>query len=101
LELREADDVLGRNRRLLRLAKEFERTGLTFDLTVQRTKVFPVSRISRLVLRTGWNSARKAANEQDSQKLMALIKQITALLDAKQERLIEKESQGLKSERTD
>ena len=43
----------------------------------------------------------QAANEQDSQKLMALIKQITALLDAKQERLIEKDSQGLKSERTD
>jgi hypothetical protein len=35
----------------------------------------------------------QAANEQDSQKLMVLIKQITALLDAKQERLIEKESQ--------
>ena len=36
----------------------------------------------------------QAANEQDSQKLMALIKQITALLDAKQERLIEKDSQS-------
>jgi hypothetical protein len=35
----------------------------------------------------------QAANEQDSQKLMELIKQITALLDAKQERLIEKDSQ--------
>ena len=35
----------------------------------------------------------QAANEQDSQKLMALIKQISALLDAKQERLIEKDSQ--------
>ena len=35
----------------------------------------------------------QAANEQDSQKLMELIKQITALLDAKQERLIEKSSQ--------
>ena len=43
----------------------------------------------------------QAANEQDSRKLMALIQQITALLDAKQERSIEKESQGLKSERTD
>jgi uncharacterized membrane protein YdfJ with MMPL/SSD domain len=43
----------------------------------------------------------QAANEQDSQKLMALIKQITALLDAKRERLTEKDSQGLKSERTD
>ncbi len=43
----------------------------------------------------------QAANEQDSQKLMALIKQITALLDAKQERLIESDSQRLKSERTD
>jgi len=43
----------------------------------------------------------QAANEQDSQKLMALIKQITALLDAKQERLIEKDSQRLKSEGTD
>jgi hypothetical protein len=43
----------------------------------------------------------QAANEQDSQKLMALIKQITALLDAKQERLIEKDSQRLRSERID
>jgi hypothetical protein len=32
---------------------------------------------------------------------MALINQITALLDAKQERLIEKDSQGLKLEGTD
>jgi hypothetical protein len=40
----------------------------------------------------------QAANEQDSRKLMALIQQITALLDAKQTRLIEKDSQGLKSE---
>jgi hypothetical protein len=43
----------------------------------------------------------QAATEQDSQKLMALIGQITALLHAKQKRLIEKDSQGLKSERTD
>jgi hypothetical protein len=43
----------------------------------------------------------QAANEQDSQKLMALIKQITTLLDAKQERLIEKDSQRFRSERTD
>jgi hypothetical protein len=43
----------------------------------------------------------QAANEQDSQKLMALIKQITTLLDAKQTRLIEKDSQRLKLERTD
>jgi hypothetical protein len=42
----------------------------------------------------------QAANEQDSQKLMALIKEITALLEAKQERLIEKDSQRLKSEPT-
>jgi hypothetical protein len=35
----------------------------------------------------------QAANEQDSQKLMALIKQITALLDAKPERVIEKDLQ--------
>ena len=35
----------------------------------------------------------QAANEPDSQKFMALIEQITALLDAKQERLIEKDSQ--------
>jgi len=42
-----------------------------------------------------------AATEQDSRKLMALIDQITALLDGKQERLIEKDSQDLKSERTD
>jgi len=31
----------------------------------------------------------QAANEQDSRKLMALINQISALLDAKHERLIE------------
>ena len=43
----------------------------------------------------------QAAKEQDSQKLMALIKQIAALLDAKQERLVERDSQRLKSERTD
>ena len=43
----------------------------------------------------------QAANEQDSRKLMALIQQITALLDAKQERLAERDSQHLKSERTD
>jgi uncharacterized membrane protein YdfJ with MMPL/SSD domain len=44
----------------------------------------------------------QAANEQDSQKLMALIKQIITLLDAKQGRLIERDSQCfLKSERTD
>ena len=36
----------------------------------------------------------QAATEQDSRKLMALIDQITALLDAKQERLIEKDSQA-------
>jgi hypothetical protein len=42
----------------------------------------------------------QAAAEQDSRKLMALIDQITALTDAKQ-RLIEKDSQGLRSERTD
>jgi len=35
----------------------------------------------------------QAADEKDSQKLMALIKQITALLDAKHERLIEEDSQ--------
>ena len=35
----------------------------------------------------------QAANEQDSQKLMALIKQITTLLNAKQKRLIEKDPQ--------
>jgi hypothetical protein len=43
----------------------------------------------------------RAANEQDSQKLMALIKQIAALLDTNQERLSEKDSQRLKSERID
>jgi hypothetical protein len=42
----------------------------------------------------------QAANEQDSRKLMALIKQITSLLDAKQERLTD-DSQRLESERTD
>jgi len=36
-----------------------------------------------------------------TEKLMALIKQITALLDVKRERLAEKDSQRLKSERTD
>jgi hypothetical protein len=41
----------------------------------------------------------QAANEQDSEKLMALIKQIAALLDTKPEQLIEKDSQRLKSER--
>ena len=40
----------------------------------------------------------QAANEQDSQKLMALIERITALLEAKQERLIENDSQRLKSD---
>jgi hypothetical protein len=43
----------------------------------------------------------QAAKEQDSQKLMALIKQIAALLDAEQERLVERDSQCLESERTD
>ena len=42
----------------------------------------------------------QAANEQDSQKLMALIEQITALLGAKQERLNEKDSHRLKSKPT-
>jgi hypothetical protein len=35
----------------------------------------------------------QAANEQDSQKLMALIREIAALLEAKRERLIERDSQ--------
>jgi hypothetical protein len=43
----------------------------------------------------------QAANEQDSEKLMALIKQITAILDINQKRLIEEDSQRLKSERID
>ena len=43
----------------------------------------------------------QAANETDSRKLMALIQQITALLDAKQEPLIEKDSRPFRSERTD
>jgi hypothetical protein len=43
----------------------------------------------------------QAANEQDSEKLMALIRQIAALLDTKQEPLTETDSQGLKSERID
>ena len=42
----------------------------------------------------------QAAHEQDSQKLMALIREIAALLGAKQERLNEKDSQRLKSEPT-
>ena len=44
---------------------------------------------------------QNAQTEQDSLRLMVLIDQITALLDAKQERMIEKDSQGLKSERTE
>jgi hypothetical protein len=43
----------------------------------------------------------QAANEQDSEKLMELIKQITAILDINQKRLIEKDSQRLKPERID
>jgi hypothetical protein len=43
----------------------------------------------------------QAAAEQDSRKLMALITQITALPDTKQERLIEKDSQRVKPERID
>jgi hypothetical protein len=43
----------------------------------------------------------QAANAQDSEKLMALIKQIAALLDTKQQRLTETDSQRLKSERLD
>lgn len=43
----------------------------------------------------------QAAEEQDSQKLMALIKEISALLETKQERLIQKNSQGLKSQPND
>jgi hypothetical protein len=39
----------------------------------------------------------QAANEQDSRRLMALIRQISALLDAKQQRFIEID----KRERTD
>jgi hypothetical protein len=46
-------------------------------------------------------TVRPSRQRQDSRKLMALIKQITALLDAKQERVIEKDSQRLKLERTD
>jgi hypothetical protein len=42
----------------------------------------------------------QAANEQDSQKLMALIREIAAILDAKRERLIERNSQRLNSEPT-
>lgn len=40
----------------------------------------------------------QAANEQDSHKLMALIKRIAALLDTNRERLTEKDSQRLESE---
>ena len=35
----------------------------------------------------------QAANEQDSQKLMALIREIAALLEDKRERLIKRDSQ--------
>jgi len=41
----------------------------------------------------------QAANEQDSRKLMALIKQIAALLGTKQE--LENDSQRLKPQRRD
>ena len=43
----------------------------------------------------------QAANEQDSEKLMVLIKQITALLDAKEKRLTERDEEGLKLNRID
>jgi len=43
----------------------------------------------------------QAANEQDSQKLMALIREITELLETKQELLVGRDSQRLQSERTD
>jgi hypothetical protein len=69
--------------------------------------------MARFVLRVSWRNGvmrentekwmelcAQAANEQDSQRLMALIQQITALLDAKQERLIERDSQRLQSEPT-
>jgi hypothetical protein len=39
---------------------------------------------------------KEAANEQDSQKLLALIREIAALLETKRERLIERDSQRLK-----
>ena len=42
----------------------------------------------------------QAANEHDSQKVMALIREIAALLDAKRERLIERDSQHSRSEST-
>jgi hypothetical protein len=42
----------------------------------------------------------QAANEQDLKKLMALIGQITSLLDVKQTRRLEEDSQSLKSEPT-
>jgi hypothetical protein len=43
----------------------------------------------------------QAANEHNPQKLMALIKQIAAILDINQKRLIERDSQRLESERSD
>jgi hypothetical protein len=42
----------------------------------------------------------QAANERDSQKLMALIREINELLETKRERLVERGSQRLQSERT-
>ena len=42
-----------------------------------------------------------AAKEQDSKKLMALIQQITSLLDAKQRVVDERRVAALKTERTD
>ena len=43
----------------------------------------------------------QAATEQDSRKLMALINQIIALLEDKQERLSERDPESLRSGRTD
>jgi len=48
-----------------------------------------------------WIELCALASEQHSEKLMALIKQIAAFLGAKQERLIQKDSQRLESERID
>ena len=63
-------------------------------LSMDSTRLMPEEVMAMRENREKWMElCEQAANEQDSQKLMALIKQITALLDAKQERLIEKESQ--------
>ncbi len=63
---------------------------------------FPTREVGVMQEKAKWMElCEQAAIEQDSQKFMELIKQIIALLDDKQERLIVKDSQRLNSERPD